>query len=878
MGNINYLSLRYCIDMIYGLDEFYSGLIEEAKSPEEIKKILDYQFVQGKGVPREVLDSVFDIDPTKKKSYTRWVLMQYDRYGEEILKAIRSGKLERMFKTFKERASDSENGGLDLTNMESFEKAMEYVPDIDPCLTKEGDPNSPENDFDVIYDTDEWTIAVPHTYEANRKLGRGCRWCTAGAFGDNDYYWNRYSPAGPIFVNYDRRHSEVAPKDHKEYPYTRYQFLFEWQNWAGELMDSNDERVDFETVDMPEDVIEFYGEQNPKYKDMIENGSGDPQERWEDYNDDRVDMAITVLDGDSEDLCLLPEQNDEMNLNTDYMLYSSDDFSDSYDTYYFSGPDSLVARGIDGKSALLKDIRDRYIYAWIDEDDYISVGKEDNHWVDPSGEVIFILGDNKLCIMPRNGHIDATTVIVDLYKYFGDSYIGNVEINPQISQIAMDNGIEGYHGLVCEISFEDLYHGLFMYDGYDAVTMIKKDIPQADMFEAVADNGNICIKGASFDYKFGKGGKADASNLQISKEIYTANGEKYYIVTYGEDEEYCNIYDVAQRKLIFETPCSQYAEMTDIDGSVSLLLCDFINSSKALYSINKRDFLIPPCSNIRQFYGSGENEQCWMSRKTNSSPFTLYYYDKSGFRKIMDVAEANTILRSDDGGIYTIITLINGGITVLNLKNGEFPIKEADFVAQGSMRGVNFCFLQKPEQKQAKVCNIYNFVTGEKMVDNYNYGLGRPARLVYGMDIWEIKCDGGENLINRNGKLLLPRNVDAILDASATEPILIPLRDNNHMWFLNPQNMELLPTKEGIDLSVFPLNGGKNYYEMPFFEYKGTPFSFFTEGGILKIGVASDDPNIKNEIESIIFRQQASIRESFNRVLNMINNFYKDKD
>ena len=31
--------------MIYGLDEYYVGLINEAKTTEEIKKILEYQFV-----------------------------------------------------------------------------------------------------------------------------------------------------------------------------------------------------------------------------------------------------------------------------------------------------------------------------------------------------------------------------------------------------------------------------------------------------------------------------------------------------------------------------------------------------------------------------------------------------------------------------------------------------------------------------------------------------------------------------------------------------------------------------------------------------------------------------------------------------------------
>ena len=72
--------------MIYGLDEYYSGLIEEAKSPEEIKKILEYQFVQGKGVPRHVFVDIFNIDPTKKKSYTRWVLSHMSNIIERFVR------------------------------------------------------------------------------------------------------------------------------------------------------------------------------------------------------------------------------------------------------------------------------------------------------------------------------------------------------------------------------------------------------------------------------------------------------------------------------------------------------------------------------------------------------------------------------------------------------------------------------------------------------------------------------------------------------------------------------------------------------------------------------------------------------------------------
>ena len=105
---------------LFGLDEMYNELLLEAKSPEEIKKILEYQFVQGKGVPQEILDKVFAIDPTKKKTYTKWVLMQWDNEKDNIMQSLKDGHLQDMFKYFQERA----NTGLNLLGMKSFEEAM----------------------------------------------------------------------------------------------------------------------------------------------------------------------------------------------------------------------------------------------------------------------------------------------------------------------------------------------------------------------------------------------------------------------------------------------------------------------------------------------------------------------------------------------------------------------------------------------------------------------------------------------------------------------------------------------------------------------------------------------------------------------------------
>ena len=94
--------------------------------------------------------------------------------------------------------------------------------------------------YDVVYKTDEWIIVRPNTYEAELKIGQGCKWCTANGYGNGLDYWNRYLHKGPLWVNFDLRNGgEIAPMNNKEYPYKRYQFCFEssitgeFTNYAG---------------------------------------------------------------------------------------------------------------------------------------------------------------------------------------------------------------------------------------------------------------------------------------------------------------------------------------------------------------------------------------------------------------------------------------------------------------------------------------------------------------------------------------------------------------------------------------------------------------------------------------------------------------------
>ena len=75
-------------------------LLLEGKSPEEILSMLKYKF---KNVPENIIEQIFNLDPTKKKSYTQWVLTHWQDESRLIQDMIRNGKLKKVFDYIFER-------------------------------------------------------------------------------------------------------------------------------------------------------------------------------------------------------------------------------------------------------------------------------------------------------------------------------------------------------------------------------------------------------------------------------------------------------------------------------------------------------------------------------------------------------------------------------------------------------------------------------------------------------------------------------------------------------------------------------------------------------------------------------------------------------
>jgi hypothetical protein len=204
-------------------------------------------------------------------------------------------------------------------------------------------------------------------------------------------------------------------------------------------------------------------------------------------------------------------------------------------------------------------------------------------------------------------------------------------------------------------------------------------------------------------------------------------------------------------------------------------------------------------------------------------------------------------------------------------------------LTNGNMVRSNLCYGRRRDQEFG-YCGIYNFITGECVVENYRFGNGKMKELGEGLNI--IMLDDGYNILDINGRAMFPHNVDKIFPLPADRCKTLPIVDGGKLWFMNLSdgNMNLLPN-DGIDIRKFEMLKNATYLGFPLFRYKGREFSIEFGNGQLHVflqyspdGNSVETANVMDEIKSIVLKQHAEIRESFNRILNKINNAFKDKN
>ena len=874
---------------LFGLDELYNELLLEAKSPEEIKKILEYQFVQGKGVPQIVLDKIFEIDPTKKKTYTKWVLMQWDNEEDNIMQSLMDGHLQDMFKYFQERA----NNGLNLLGMKSFEEAMNIVPrtERDPIFTPipENEKDDPKNDFDIVYDSSEWRIAVPHTWQADEKLGEGCRWCTAGAFGNGEFYFNTYSKSGPLWINFDKRKSEIGWGNRIEYPYTRYQFCFE-HGIRGEMMDSRDNRINVSEMDIPQDVIDFYASKNPHYAEILTDDYDD-EVVWERYANERYERTILLKEPvyGQYALRLMPTYNedDPHVQDTDpYEMYNEDDDHDSIDGIQYPDETFIYDR-CDGYAMVVMKSE-----GWNGNEE-INIYFEDNNR--RYGARWDSVTNAKVYETTQNGKFFTDELMENFYFVLTGSPYDVIVLKPfngrgiivnESRVINMENLPPAYQsGMWVEVEHSEGMFGLIYADPNTkrARLIVLSDRPTDIHFVAKKDERGYYIEGQFKKYwleKLSDGDEGDGKqHLEIS---YFLEDKSYVIVKYENKDDaprrnLYGLYDLKRQELILKDALD--VEEMAFDDAVFVSYGGY----SILYDYKHRKTLTRPFVNGRVVH-NGPSLFTYVDSNTINTTREYYIYDDCSKKEHGPFEHVGAGLNNDN---LVIVDMFND-----NEESRIYNVDTSDIVSEASFKNItpitpyickcmysdNKCYILDTSTLK-KICEIKSLSSVACILD-----IG-PVHSVY---VYET-VDGKFNLISPKHKVLLPNNVDVIRNFGDNCDV-IPFRKNENWFYLliNEEEKAILPSTQGIPLknimSQRVLKDYKGYVKHLIFvidlDFKQYTITYSPrENKIVSIENRSpQNPNepVSNEvisqIEHLFFPEKSQISEHFNNIFNRINN------
>lgn len=772
---------------LFGLDEMYNELLLEAKSPEEIKKILEYQFVQGKGVPQEILDRIFAVDPTKKKTYTKWVLMQWGNEKDNIMQSLKNGHLQDMFKYFQERA----NTGLNLLSMKSFEEAMRVVPraEKDPIFTPipEKEKDDPKNDFDIVYDSTEWRIAVPHTYQADEKLGEGCRWCTAGAFGNGEYYFKSYSESGPLWINFDKRKSEIGWGNGIEYPYTRYQFCFEYGT-RGEMMDSRDDRIKVSEMDIPQDVIDFYASKNPRYAEILTDDY-DEDAVWERYENERYEHTIFLKEPVYGQYALrfMPTYNedDPHVQDTDpYEMYNEDDTHDSIDGVQY--PDeSYIYDRCDGYAMVVMKSD-----GWEGNEEINIYFEQRSRY---NGARWTSVTDAKVYETSSNGKFFSDEYFEDFFFVLSSAPNDVIKLANPFPRVIINEAhittVENLpfnyqNGIWVMAEYGEGMYGLMYADPEtkQAKLIIKGDMPTDTHFVAKKDERGYYIEGTFKNYWLEKLSDGDEGDGKQHLEIkYFLEDKSYAIVTYEDNGGRCyGLYDLNRKELIIKDAY----ELKEQYDCVYVSYGDYA----ILYDYKNRKPLTRPFVN-----GCGIHQAPLMFSYVDNSNNERYIYSN------VSQKEYGPFRRVGEGLNYDNLVIVEA----LDEPYFEriFDVDKGDFVSEEKFIFILpenrfFCKAQKPNGtyylfdnlRQRCLCEIDDSF---KICTLYDHG---------NISLFVFKYpDGGLNIYSPRYGVVLPNKATNISHYGDDKNVVSFWNEQSYFFLrVSESECKILPSSQGI--------------------------------------------------------------------------------
>lgn len=843
------LTEEQLINNVFLTEERIASLILEGKDPIELLK---YKF---QNIPTETIESIVSIDPTKKKSMAQWVCKQWNNEKNTIIAALNNGKLEKLFQYSKEHPD------VQLKNIPSVEEGIKmYVGEADDenadsVLGKSSEPytyvknlgedveSSLANDFDIVYKDSDWIIAVPNTYEAACKLGEGMKWCTANAFGNGeDYYENYLNKGGKYYVNFDLSKGQPGVVNKLEYPYTRYQFHFE----SNQFMDSHDDPIDFDGIDLPDGAREFYEKEG---YDLDEYGISD-EEKYERYESRRIEDGLYVAD----DLTLMQEWDDnyefeENNDRTEYYLYDDNDSQDpiDYDNSYYKNNDTILYRNSDSSAIVLKNTSDEYVIVYKGDTNTRRVWETyttNFYTVDSHNDIIVGVNVDDYELFTALGYETYNSLKLGEHDYV--KIFMNQELGPYAELVTE----EGFHTLV-DLKPENNYN--------EPKIVIALDVPQnGEMF--VADENNR-IQGKYRTYSLDENESNEDSELfQVIKKL----DDNRVLVQFDGTDEY-NILDMQEHKYV-----------------VPFNFSSFNFDTKLGYSITK--YKGNNDTNIAISYDGQQIGDEYMYIQVIQQPrFLLGKISKNGIPIVadfIDLEQKRVTMRCAD--IDTNFGLLGRNKNICQALTSDKEKILVDFEKGERILPDYTDFAKIPynmyffagKKYGSKTYALFDYITTQMVVDNVvtvnpSHYQGVPLIVLFG--------DYKYNLLSDNGSLALSQNVESIntndnlsyrrmFEITNNGNIyLYSCKQNDYVAFPNGINSKILTRRVQYLGSVIELDTPK--YEF-YFKYDGTPYSCLDRTKNCKVEINQyTNPEISQILRELL-NQDAAIKECIKKQFN----------
>jgi hypothetical protein len=190
-NNINIVDMLslLCVD---GKSKYVETLLRIMKSTESIE---DYK----KEVVKR-LESEYDVDSQALKSYDTLQLIFIDKFFRDMFE-LKDLQTYRKFMVYNEKGLITQN---DVSRYSTFEQITEVVSIAD----LKANEKEMEKQIVKLYETDDWLILKPLTYEASKKYGSNTKWCTTSE--GESHHFDRYAKGILIYSINKKNNYKVA--------------------------------------------------------------------------------------------------------------------------------------------------------------------------------------------------------------------------------------------------------------------------------------------------------------------------------------------------------------------------------------------------------------------------------------------------------------------------------------------------------------------------------------------------------------------------------------------------------------------------------------------------------------------------------------------